>query len=133
MDGCDLPQGEPVGEAPGQPLPLGRIIAVSACQAVALLERPQRTAVPDGDLPLEMGTLVKIRTRVSIAYGMVTGLRVTLPSLEPSDKDLKLVELDLVGEIREAGASAAFSVGSRHIPRSLSPIYLASAGDLAQV
>jgi hypothetical protein len=54
---------------------LGRVIAVSACQAVALLER-WHSAASDRDLPLEMGALVKMRTRVSIAYGMVTGLRV---------------------------------------------------------
>jgi hypothetical protein len=55
-----------------------------------------------------MGTLVKMRTRVSIAYGMVTGLRVPLPSLEASDKDLRLVELELVGEIRDADTVADF-------------------------
>src|ERR1700760_928278 len=85
-------------------LHLGRVIAVSACQAVVLLER-SHGAASDRDLPLEMGTLVKMRTRVSIAYGMVTGLRVPLPSLEASDKDLRLVELELVGELRQTDAA----------------------------
>ena len=89
MDGRDL--------APCEDLHLGRVIAVSACQAVALLEKSHATAPSVGDLLLEMDSLVKMRTRGSIVYGMVTGLRVPLPSLERSDKDLKLVELDLVG------------------------------------
>ena len=108
---------------------LGRVIAVSACQAVALLERSDSS----GDVPLEMGTLVKMRTRASIAYGMVTGLRVPLPSLEPSEKDLRLIELDLVGEIRDTDAVAGFQRGVSAYPALDESVYLASVDDLAQV
>jgi uncharacterized protein len=80
-----------------------------------------------------MGTLVKMRTRVSIAYGMVTGLRVPLPSLEASDKDLRLVELELVGEIRDTDAVADFQRGLSAYPALDEPVYLASAQDVAQV
>jgi uncharacterized protein len=113
-------------------LRVGRIIAVSACQAVALLESP-KVAGSGGGAPLEMGTLVKMRTRVSIAYGMVTGLRVPLPSLGSSDKDLKLVELELVGETQDACAGAGFQRGVSAYPALDEPIYLACAEDLAQV
>jgi uncharacterized protein len=112
---------------------LGRVIAVSACQVIALLEKSSSSAPSVGELPLEMGTLVKMRTRVSIAYGMVTGLRVPLPSLEPSDKDLKLIELDIVGEIRDTGAVVGFQRGVSAYPALDEPVYLASADDLAQV
>ena len=83
-------------------------------------------AASDRDLPLEMGTLVKMQTRVSIAYGMVTGLRVPLPSLEPSDKDLRLVELELVGEIRDTDGGRRLSARTsrpirRWMSRSISP------------
>ena len=111
MDGRDLPLSEEIH--------LGRVIAVSACQAVALLVR-SHCAI--GDLPLEMGTLVKMRTRVSIVYGMVSGLRVPLPSLEPSDKDLRLVELDLVGEIPVAGAASDFQRGVSAYPGLDEPV-----------
>src|SRR5262249_55784392 len=81
-----------------------------------------------------MGALVKMHTRISIVYGMVTGLRVPLPSLEPSDKDLKLVELELVGEIRETeGASGSFQRGVSAYPPLDEPVFFASAADLAQV
>jgi hypothetical protein len=97
-------------------LRLGRIIAVSASQAIVLLAARDAAAPPPNDLPLEMSTLVKMHTRVSTVYGMVTGLRLPLPSLERSDKDLKLVELELVGEIRHTDtAPALFSAGSPHI------------------
>ena len=64
MDGLALRQSEG--------LRLGRVIAVSACQAIALLEKSHLgTSSSHRDLPLEMGSLVKMQTRVSIAYGMV--------------------------------------------------------------
>ena len=112
---------------------LGRLIAVSACQAVALLEKRHAEISSDSDLPIEMGSLVKMRTRVSIAYGMVTGLRVPLPSLEVSDKDLRLVELELVGELRDVDTLAGFQRGVSAYPALDEPVYLACAEDLAQV
>ena len=125
MDGCT--------PALCDALHLGRVIAVSACQAVALLERRSHAGASECDLPLGMGTLVKMRTRVSIAYGMVTGLRVPLPSLEASDKDLRLVELELVGEIRGDRRRAGFQRGLSAYPALDEPVYLASAQDVAQV
>jgi hypothetical protein len=126
MDGSDIRDGSD--------LRLGRIVAVSASQAVALLEKPNGPAGLAGPLALQMGALVKMHTRISIVYGMVTGLRVPLPSLEPSDKDLKLVELELVGEIRETeGVSGSFQRGVSAYPPLDEPVFFASAADLAQV
>jgi hypothetical protein len=80
------------------------------------------------------GTLVKVHTRVSIVYGMVTSLRVPLPSLEPSDKDLKLVELEFAGEIQDtSGGAGFFQRGVSAYPALDEPVYLASAADLAHV
>ncbi len=81
-----------------------------------------------------MGTLVKLNSRVSMVYGMVTGLRVPLPSLEPSDKDLRLVELELVGEIRHADdTTGCFRRGVSGYPALDESVYIASASDLAKV
>ena len=126
MHGSDVPER---GD-----LRLGRLIAVSASQAVLLLEKRDVDAALGGALPVEMGTLVKVHTRISIVYGMVTALRVPLPSLEPSDRDLKLVELELVGEIRNTNSTAGpFQRGVSAYPALDEPVYLASAADLAQV
>jgi hypothetical protein len=126
MDGSDL--------FPDADLRIGRIIAVSASQAIVLLE-PQKGDGRDGNAwPLEMGTLVKARTRPSTVFGLVTGLRVPLPSLEPSEKDLKLVEVDFAGEImNEPDSGGAFRRGVSAYPALEEPIYLANAGDLAKV
>jgi uncharacterized protein len=115
-------------------LRVGRVIAITPSQAIILLERRDAAGMPDHVIPLEMGTLVKLHSRVSIVYGMITGLRVPLPSLEPSDKDLRLVELELVGEIRHAdGPSGCFRRGVSGYPALDEPVYLASASDLAKV
>jgi uncharacterized protein len=115
-------------------LRVGRVIAITPAQAIILLERRDVPGKADLIIPLEMGTLVKLHSRVSIVYGMITGLRVPLPSLEPSDKDLRLVELELVGEIRHAdGPAGCFRRGVSGYPALDEPVYLASASDLAKV
>ena len=101
---------------------VGRVIAITPSQAIILLERRDASGSAENVILLEMGTLVKLHSRVSVVYGMITGLRVPLPSLEPSDKDLRLVELELVGEIRHAdGASVCFRRGASGSPASMSP------------
>jgi uncharacterized protein len=114
-------------------LRVGRVIAITPSQAIVLLERRDATGTRDLAMPLEMGTLVKLHSRVSTVYGMITGLRVPLPSLEPSEKDLRLVELELVGEIRGADATGFFRRGVSAYPALDEPVYLASGADLAKV
>ena len=57
---------------------LGRIIAVSACQAVALLER-SHAAAPDRDLPLEQA-YVYDNTIYGTGEGIVFGSAASLPA-----------------------------------------------------
>ena len=114
-------------------LRVGRIIAITPSQAIVLLERGDAIGTKDPSMPLEMGTLVKLHSRVSTVYGMITGLRVPLPSLEPSEKDLRLVELELVGEIRGADSKGFFRRGVSAYPALDEPAYLASGADLAKV
>ena len=82
---------------------VGRVIAVSAAQVIALLE-PSTAGAACRVAPVEMGALVKMRTRASTVYGMVNALRVPLPSLSAPDEDLKIVEIELLGEILQDAA-----------------------------
>ena len=127
MDGSDI------GDLSGARV--GRIIAVSASQAVALIEKSDPTLASDRSWPVEMGALVKIHTRVSTVYGMVSGLRVPLPNLAPSDQELKVVELELAGETvrQENGEFGPFRRGVSAHPALDEPVYLASPADLALV
>ena len=62
-------------------LRVGRVIAITPAQAIILLERRDAAGKTDLIIPLEMGTLVKLHSRVSIVYGMITGLWVPLPKI----------------------------------------------------
>jgi uncharacterized protein len=113
---------------------LGRVIAVSASQVIVLLEARGQEAARQAQ-PLEMGAMVKLQTRASTVYGMVNALRVPLPSLSAPDQDLKIVEIELLGEmLRDAnGAHHGFQRGVSVFPSIESPVFIATAEDLAQV
>ena len=113
---------------------IGRVIAVSAAQVIVLLEMPSASATRPAEA-LEMGAMVKLQTRASTVYGMVNALRVPLPSLSAPDQDLKIVEIELLGEMLRdaAGKDYAFQRGVSVFPSIESPVFLATAEDLAQV
>jgi|HubBroStandDraft_6_1064221.scaffolds.fasta_scaffold122347_2 DNA helicase HerA-like ATPase len=116
-------------------LRVGRVVAVSASQVMVLLERAYLAAQLQEGAPLEMGSLVKIKTRVSTVYAMVSSMRLPLPTQTPSADDLKIVELELLGEtIRETEEdSDIFRRGVSVFPALDDPVYIASADDLRNV
>ena len=114
--------------------PIGRVIAVSAAQLIVLLQPP----APGGAAvrkPLGMAALVKIRTRASVVFGMISGLRVPLPSVATPDDDLKIIEVELIGEtsFTPNGKTEGFRRGVSLFPALEDLVYLASPDDLAQV
>ncbi|HEY1798750.1 MAG TPA: DUF87 domain-containing protein [Stellaceae bacterium] len=114
---------------------LGRIIAVSAAQVVGLLQPRDRNGFVVPTASLEMGALVKIHTRASTVYGMVSGLRVPLPSVASFDDDLKIVEIELLGEKAHGalGDAQGFRRGVSIFPALEDPIDLATPDDIAEV
>jgi DNA helicase HerA-like ATPase len=114
-------------------VPVGRVIAVSAAQLIVLLEPPS----PDAPArkPLEMAALVKIQTRASLVFGMISGLRVPLPTVAAPEEDLKIIEVELIGETTygPGGETDGFRRGVSIFPALEDPVYLASPDDLGQV
>ena len=111
--------------------PIGRVIAVSAAQLIVLLQPPSPGAATRQ--PLGMAALVKIRTRGSVVFGMISGLRVPLPSVAAPDDDLKIIEVELIGESSFApgGRTDGFRRGVSMFPALEDMVYLASPDDLA--
>jgi hypothetical protein len=125
---------EPVINRETEAQPIGRVIAVSAAQLIVLLQPPAPGAEPPRE-PLAMAALVKIRTRSSLVFGMISGLRVPLPSVAAPEEDLKIVEIELIGETAFApsGKTEGFRRGVSVFPALEDLVYLATPDDLAQV
>ncbi len=113
---------------------IGRVIAVSAAEVIVLLE-PPTTGAGAQPQQIEMGGLVKLQTRASTVYGMVSALRVPLPSLSAPDEDLKIVEVELLGEMlhSDSGGDGSFQRGVSVFPAIEAAVYLATPDNLAQV
>ncbi len=122
--------------APAQPRPtaapdarVGRVVSVSGAQAVALLE---------GDGPenqscgLEIGKLVTMRTDRSVVFGLVAGLSIPVPSQDPTQSEVRVVELELLGETRinERGRRLGFQRGVTSFPSLGDGVFHASQEDL---
>src|SRR5579863_5108087 len=114
--------------------PIGRVIAVSAAQLVVLLQPPAPGSGAARE-PLGLAALVKIRTRSSVVFGMISGLRVPLPSVASPEDDLKIIEIELIGEtaFEPSGETGGFRRGVSTFPTLADQVYLATPEDLAQV
>jgi len=126
MDGSSLPTIEGAR--------IGRVIAVSAAQLIVLLETDTEQTAARAE-SIEMGALVKVQTRASTVFGMISALRVPLPSLSAPDEDLKIAEIELLGEMLRSpeGAYGGFQRGVSVFPAIEAPAYTATKDDLAQV
>jgi hypothetical protein len=113
---------------------IGRVIAVSAAQLIVLLKPPSvgTLAAPP---PLALAALVKIRTRGSTVFGMISGLRVPLPTVATPEEDLKIFEVELIGEVAYApsGKPEGFRRGVSVFPALDDQVFLATSTDLAHV
>jgi len=115
--------------------PIGRVISVSAANLIVLLEPSPTPGGPAAHEPIAMAALVKIRTRGSLVFGMISGLRVPLPSVASPDEDLKIIEIELIGEASYSltGQTDGFRRGVAIFPGLEDAVYLATPEDLAQV
>jgi hypothetical protein len=116
-------------------IPIGRVIAVSATEIIVLLQ-PQAPDKPAAlRMPLEMAALVKVRTRGSTVFGMISGLRVPIPTISAPEEDLKIVEIELIGETTYSpnGEAENFRRGVSIFPALEDAVFLASPGDLSHV
>ncbi|MDH3476003.1 MAG: ATP-binding protein, partial [Rhodospirillales bacterium] len=77
---------------------IGRVVNVAGSQIVMLIEQAGGAGAIDAEVHLQMGELVKLRTPSHVVFGMVTGLSIPIPSQDPTEGEMKIVEVELVGE-----------------------------------
>ena len=114
---------------------VGRVVNVSGSQVVTLMDVPDAIEEEDGTLSLQMGELVKIPTPYSSVYGMVSALSVPIPSQENPSSEMKIVEIELVGEaIRlQDNSYGPFQRGVAIFPSLGDQVYKTTQDDLKQV
>lgn len=112
---------------------VGRIVAVSGGQAVAILENTSEDLV--ADVPVQIGTLVKMRTLYTIVFGIVSGLTIPVPSNGGGAEEHRIVELELLGEMALGPnlQTRPFRRGVSYFPALGDDVYAATQEDLADV
>ncbi|MBK8159735.1 MAG: ATP-binding protein [Rhodospirillaceae bacterium] len=111
---------------------LGRVIAVSGAKVVGLLERDAKMDAAQPVRGPHIGELIKIMTDQSTVFGFVTGLNVEHPLQR--DREMRRVELELVGEIdHRGGDNASFQRGVSSFPALDDVMARASSDDLRRV
>ena len=112
--------------------PIGRIVSVSGAQAVVVLDSDANGR--SSDAAPSMGSLVKIMSREGIVIGIVSGLSIPVPASSADDHELKILEIEMVGEIvtsHDAPTARVFRRGVSAFPTLGADVHLATSDELA--
>ncbi len=93
---------------------IGRIVAVTGGHAIILLDTNDQAATRSP----EIGTLLKVETGDAIAMALVSALSSPMPSSSSSEPELRIVEVEFIGElpIDASGQPASFRRGVSSYP-----------------
>jgi DNA helicase HerA-like ATPase len=97
---------------------MGRIVSVTGSQAIVLLDPHNATQHAQKNVSPELGTLLAIRSNRSTVFGMISALSVPIPSHEGGASEMRIVELELLGELPrdENGNALEFRRGVSFYP-----------------
>lgn len=114
--------------------PFAHVVSIEGGQAIAAFDA-RATLGSSLEERIVIGAAVTIHTPSSSVIGVVTGLSVPTAELDGHEKVLRLVELDLVGEVLEdpVTGDARFSRGVTVLPTLGDAISFASYQNLAAV
>jgi uncharacterized protein len=133
--------GAPDDSGIGHGPQFARVVSISGSQLVALLD----AQVDDkGALQFtapQIGELVAIATRGSTVFGIVTGLNIPLPDNAHVERELRIIEVELIGEIEHGsegkagveGKAGGFQRGVSSYPSLDDQISHATQADLQRV
>jgi DNA helicase HerA-like ATPase len=113
---------------------IGQVISVDGSGAAARLETSQAQAEA-GLASLQIGSLVKMRPAGTTVFAMVKGLNIPEPTDSEGGAEIRVMELELVGEGTQApeGGPVVFRRGVSFYPTLGDGVYAVSQEDLLQV
>lgn len=112
---------------------MAHIVSVTGSQAVAVLSA--RLIGEDiEEERAQIGTVVKVKTPSSWVVGLISGMSVPVPSMSMQNDELRVIELDLVGEVfAQKSGELVFSRGVASLPTLNDPVFFANSADLGCV
>lgn len=122
-----ISQAKPTAPMPAVERAIGRIVSVSGARAIAMLNTEAGPGDTESSDRPEMGNLVKVTTDKSVVLGLVSALSVPVPATSSNEPEVRIVELELVGELpRESdGELGRFKHGVTIYPGLGDPVVLA--------
>jgi DNA helicase HerA-like ATPase len=111
---------------------IGRVVNAAGSQIVMLIDMAEPAGAAGEPESLQIGELIKLYTPNHVVFGMVTGLSIPIPSQDPADGEMKIVEVDLLGET-DRQANSGFRRGVSVFPALGDSVYRTSQADLQLV
>jgi uncharacterized protein len=111
---------------------MGRIVAVTGAHAVILLDIVD-TVFSDTTRGAEIGTLLKAESGSSVTLALISALSSPSPSNNPNDKEMRIVEVEFIGELPKGpdGVPRSFRRGVSNYPSLGDAVYRANRSELA--
>jgi hypothetical protein len=113
---------------------IGRIVAVTGAHAIILLDATDAFQTTGAERGPEIGTLLKCDTAPSITLAMVSALSSPMPTHNASDQELRIVEVEFIGELPkdEHGRTQSFRRGISCYPSLGDVVFRATGEELAK-
>jgi DNA helicase HerA-like ATPase len=113
---------------------VGRVVAVTGAHAMILLDAAQSLSVSAKEKGPEIGTLLKVDADVCVTLALVSALSSPMPSHGQEDQELRIVEVEFIGELpKDAnGGTKSFRRGISSYPALGDVVYRASQEELAK-
>ncbi|MEO0880784.1 MAG: DUF87 domain-containing protein, partial [Pseudomonadota bacterium] len=110
---------------------VGSIVSVNGSHALVMLNAENAEA--DRRQRPQLGAIMSVDAGASISLGLVSAMSVPAPSLEANGPDLRLIELELIGEFTKpsAKAPARFRRGVSSYPTLGDGVHVATHNELA--
>src|SRR5262249_210361 len=111
---------------------IGRIVSIEGTKLVVMIEIEDAKAQVDLSHSLQVGCVVKVPTKNSVAFGMVNALSIAKPAKNGEQTESRFLELELVGESVAVGTGKGANMrrGVSTYPILGSPVYAATQADL---
>jgi len=109
---------------------IGEVVSVTGSHALVMLNEESENA--NTAARLQLGAIATIDTGNTIVLGLIAAMSIPAPSLDKTIRDVKIMEMELIGEFTKANASAPsrFRRGVTHYPTLGDRAYLAARNEL---